>query len=160
MVFEFNQFSCDVVAGKDCGQRLRATMQRGKREMRAELHDKRGQLKCALLNAPFTRCITAYFCSVCKSDYIIALVMGLHQRLGEASPVAFLTTELVHMIVEMTKPKRKLPAWMSCSWNLNFAKRRVASAVLDCSRASKRKRGGAIDYGDSTSQPDSTGEAV
>lgn len=136
-------------------------MQRGKRKMQAELHDKQEQLKFALRNAPFTRCITAYFCSMCKSDYIIALAMGLHQRLGEASPVAFLTTELVHMIIEMTRPKskRKLPAWMSCSWNVNFAKKRLASTVLECSRASKRKRD-AIDYGASTSQPDSTGEAV
>jgi hypothetical protein len=88
------------------------------------------------------------------------MVMGLHQRLGQQSPVAVLTGELLHMIIEMTKPRRKLPAWLSCSWNLNFSKRRRASAVLECSRAAKRRREDEMDYGDSTSQPDSTGDAV
>ena len=108
--------------------------------LRADLRDKQKRVKCALLNQPFQRCITGYFCSVCKPDYNLALTMGLHPRLGKDSPVAVLTGELVYMIVEMTKSKRKLPAFMSCSWNLNFAKRRRARAVLECSRAAKRVR--------------------
>jgi hypothetical protein len=102
--------------------------------------DNQKRVKYALLNQPFQRCITGYFCSVCKPDYNLALTMGLHPRLGKDSPVAVLTGELVHMIVEMTKSKRKLPAFMSCSWNLNFAKRRRARAVLECSRAATRVR--------------------
>jgi hypothetical protein len=108
--------------------------------LRAQLRDNQKRVKYALLNQPFQRCITGYFCSVCKPDYNLALTMGLHPRLGKGSPVAVLTGELVHMIVEMTKSKRKLPAFMSCSWNLNFAKRRRARAVLECSRAAKRVR--------------------
>ena len=115
--------------------------------LRAELRDKQKRVKYALLNQPTVRCLTGYFCNVCKPDYSMALAMGLHPRLGEDSPVAILTGELLHMIIEMTKPKRKLPAWMSCSWNLNFAKRRRASAVLECSRAAKRKREDERDYG-------------
>jgi hypothetical protein len=149
-----------VVAGKGCGQRLRAKMKREICAMRAELHDKQKRVKYALLKQPFERCMTGYFCNVCKQDYILAMVMGLHQRLGQQSPVAVLTGELLHMIIEMTKPRRKLPAWLSCSWNLNFSKRRRASAVLECSRAAKRRREDEMDYGDSTSQPDSTGDAV
>jgi hypothetical protein len=105
---------------------------------------------------PRARCITRYFCSACKPDYTMALAMGLHERLGEASPVA-LTDDLLRTIIEMTKPRRQLPAWMSCSWDVNRAKRRQARAVLERSRASKRRREA---HGDSTSQPDSAGEVV
>ena len=149
-----------MVAGKGSGQRLRAKMKSEIHKMRAELHDKQKRVRYALLNQPIERCITGYFCSVCKPDYNMALVMGLHPRLGEDSPVAILTGELLHMIIEMTKPKRKLPAWMSCSWNLNFVKRRRASAVLECSRAAKREREDERGYGSSTSHPDSTGDAA
>jgi hypothetical protein len=115
--------------------------------MRAELHDKQKRVKYALLNQPLVRCITGYFCSVCKPDYSMALAMSLHPRLGKASPVSVLTGELMHMIIQMTQPKRKLPAWMSCSWNLHFAKKTRARAVLECSRAAKRKREDERDYG-------------
>ena len=108
--------------------------------LRAELHDKQKLVKYAQLNQPFVRCITGYFCSVCKPDYTMAVVMGLHKRLGEHSPIAMLTGDLLHIIIEMTKPKRKLPAWMSCSWNLNFAKKKRARTVLECSRAAQRLR--------------------
>ena len=64
---------------------------------------------------PRVRCITGYFCSACKPDYTMALAMGLHQRLGEASPVAVLTDDLLHKIIRLTKPKRPLLPWMSCS---------------------------------------------
>jgi hypothetical protein len=77
---------------------------------------------------------------VCKPDYNMAVVMALHKRLGEHSPMAMLTGDLLRIIIEMTKPKRKLPAWMSCSWNLNFAKKKRARAVLECSRAAQRLR--------------------
>jgi hypothetical protein len=117
--------------------------------LRAELRDKQRRVKYALLNQPLERCITGYFCSVCKSDYNMALVMGLHPRLGKDSLVAILTGDLLLMIVEMTKPQRKLPAFLSCSWNLNFAKRRRARAVLECSRAAKRER----DNADTTTPP-------
>ena len=128
-------------------------MKKGKCEMRAKL-------RAAVVEQPLVRCLTGYCCSVCKPDYILAMAMGLHQRLGQQSPVVVLTGELVSMIIEMTKPRRKLPAWLSCSWNLNFAKRRQARAVLECSRTAKRKREDEMDYDDSTSQPDSTGEAL
>ena len=129
-----------MVAGKGSGQRLRAKMKSEIHRMRAELHDKQKRVKYALLNQPIERCITGYFCSVCKPDYNMALFMGLHRRLGEDSPVKILTGELLHKIIEMTKPKRKLPAWMSCSWNLNFAKKKRARTVLECSRAAQRLR--------------------
>ena len=116
--------------------------------LRAELHDKQKLVKYAQLNQPFVRCITGYFCSVCKPDYTMAVVMALHKRLGEHSPMAMLTGDLLHIIIEMTKPKRKLPAWMSCSWNLNFAKKKRARTVLECSRAAQRQGGSAVGAGD------------
>jgi hypothetical protein len=115
-------------------------MKRDIHAMRAELHDKQNIVQWALRTQPLQRCITGYFCSICKSDYNMALAMGLHKRLGSDSAIAVLTTELLHMITQMTKPKRTLPAWMSCTWNLNMAKRRRAHAVLECSRAAERMR--------------------
>jgi len=115
-------------------------MKRQLRAMRAELHDKQNRVKYALLNEPVQRCTPAYLCSLCKPDYIMAVVMGLHPRLGEESPVAALLPDLLQMIIDMTKHKRQLPAWMSCSWDLNTAKTRQARAVLDCSRAAQRRR--------------------
>ena len=150
-------------AGKGCEDEagecaMRAKMKREKRALRAELHDKQNNLRDALLNQTVERCITGYCCSVCKPDYILAMAMGLHARLGEDSPVAALTGDLVHIIVEMTKSKRKLPAWLSCSWNVIMQKKIRARAVLECSRAAARMREYEGDYADSTSQPDSTGE--
>jgi hypothetical protein len=107
--------------------------------VRAKLAGKALQ-KPAVVNQPLARCITGYCCSVCKPDYNMALAMGLHMRLGEESPLAMLTDDLLRTIIEKTKPKRQLPAWLSCSWNVTMQKRRQARAVLDSSRASKRKR--------------------
>ena len=67
---------------------------------------------------PLVRCITGYCCSNCKPDYNMALAMGMHGRLGQASPLADLTDDLLRKIIEATKPRRTLPAWMSCSFNL------------------------------------------
>jgi len=67
---------------------------------------------------PLVRCITGYCCSTCKPDYNMALAMGTHGRLGSASPLADLTDDLLRQIIEATKPRRTLPAWMSCSFNL------------------------------------------
>jgi hypothetical protein len=108
--------------------------------MRAELHDAQYRVKYALLNQPAVRCMPVYFCSLCKPEYIIALAMGLHPRLSDESPVAALPVDILHMIIDMTKPKRQFPAWMSCTWNLSSAKRRQARAVLECSLAAQRKR--------------------
>ncbi len=138
---------------------MRAKMQRDKRVMLGELHDKQNRLKHEL-ERPVMRCMTGYCCRVCKTDYVIAMAMGLQSRLGKDSPVAALTGDLVHMIIEMTKSIKKLPAWLSCFWNVNMAKKRRARAVLECSRVAKRKREYDAAYGDCTSQPDSTGEAV
>ncbi len=124
-------------------------MKRGLCAMRTELHDKQNRVKYTLLNQSVARCMPVYFCSLCKSDYVIALVMGLHPRLGDESPVAALSPELLHMIMEMTKSKRQLVAWMSCTWNLEFAKRQRARAVLECSRATQRKREDDRTYTDS-----------
>ena len=93
-----------------------------------------------MANQPLALCVTGHFCSVHKPDYNMALAMGLHMRLGEESPLAMLTDDLLRTIIEKTKPKRQLPAWLSCSWNVRMQKRRQARAVLDSSRASKRKR--------------------
>ena len=100
----------------------------------------RTKLRAAVVDQPVVRCITRNFCSDCKPDYILAMTMGLHRRLGEASPVSVLTEDLVRMIIEKTKPKLKVPAWMSCSWNLKMQQRRRARAVLEASRAAQRKR--------------------
>ena len=81
-----------------------------------------------------------YSCIMCKPDYVIALVMALHPRLGDLSAVAALTADLLHMIIQMTRPHRMLPGWMSCTWNLYLQQRRLARAVLECSRAAQRKR--------------------
>ena len=116
-----------------CGQRLRAKMKQENCAMRTKL-------RAAVVDQPLARCITGYCCSVCKPDYILAMTMGLHPRLGEASPVSTLTDDLLRMIIEKTKPKRQVPAWMSCSWNLRMQQRRRARAVLDASRAAQRKR--------------------
>lgn len=129
--------------------------------VRAKLAGKALQ-KPAVVNQPIARCITGYCCSVCKPDYNMALAMGLHMRLGEDSPLAVLTDDLLRAIIEMTKPKRQLPAWMSCSWNVRMQERRS-------SRVAKRKgelhsgveyKSGDTVHGASTSQPDSTGQAV
>jgi hypothetical protein len=66
--------------------------------------------------------------------------MGLQERLGKDSPLAVLTDDLLRTIIEKTKPKRQVPAWMSCSWNVKMQQRRRARAVLESSRAAKRKR--------------------
>jgi hypothetical protein len=139
--------------------KVRVPMSAGKASSRVRVRAKlagKALLKPAVVKQPIARCITPYFCSVCKPDYSMALAMGLHERLGEASPVA-LTDDLLRTIIEMTKPRRQLPAWMSCSWDVNRAKRRQARAVLERSRASQRRREA---HGDSTSQPDGTAEAV
>ena len=138
---------------------MRAKMQRDKRVMLAELHDKQTRLKHEL-QRPVMRCMTGYCCRVCKADYVVAMAMGLQPRLGKDSPVAALTGDLVHMIVKMTKSSKKLPAWLSCFWNVTMVKKRRARAVLVCSRVAKHKREYDAAYADSTSQPDSTGEAV
>jgi hypothetical protein len=142
--FEFNQIWFFLNSTKFAVTWLRAKvagkMQRGKCAMRANLRAMRANLRAAVVQQPMVRCLTGYCCSVCKPDYILVMVMGLHQRLGQQSPVSVLTGELVNMIMEMTKSRKKLPAWLSCSWNLNFAKKRQARAVLECSRAAKRKR--------------------
>lgn len=108
--------------------------------MRAKLHAQQNRVKYTLLNQRFEVCMVPYSCIMCKPDYVIALVMALHPRLGEQSPVAVLTADLLHMIIEMTRPHRMLPGWMSCTWNLCLQQRRLARAVLECSRAAQRKR--------------------
>ena len=70
----------------------------------------------------------------------MALAMGLHSRLGKDSPVAMLTEELLRMITEMTRPKRELPAWLSCGWHDRMQQRRRARAVLFSSRAAQQER--------------------
>ncbi len=140
--------------------RLMSSMWRKRYEARVELHDRQYDVKYALLNQAAIRCMPVYFCSLCKPDYVIALVMGLHPRLGDESHLAVLTLDLVHMIIDMTHPKRKMPPWMSCTWNLEFAKRRRARAVLECSRASQREREYDRDYTNSALQTESTAEAA
>lgn len=120
-------------AGKGCGPSLRAKMKRGNCAMRTKL-------RAAVVDQPVARCITRNFCSVCKPDYILAMTMGLHPRLGEASPLSVLTEDLLRTIIEKTKPKRQVPAWMSCNWDLKMRQRRRARAVLEASRAAQRKR--------------------
>jgi len=97
-------------------------------------------LKHAGLKQPDTRCITPHFCSVCKPDLSMALAMGLHTRLGEESPVAVLTEDLLRTIIEMTRPKAQVPMWMSCNWHVRRQQRRRALAVLLSSRRAQRKR--------------------
>ena len=73
-------------------------------------------------------CLTPFYCRVCKPDYNVALAMALHPRLGEASPVAALTEDLMRTIIEMTKSKRQVqvPLWMSCDWIDSTQQRRGA----------------------------------
>ena len=95
---------------------------------------------CSVVSKPGARCIGGRFCSVCQPDYILALAMGLHPRLGEESPVAMLTAELLRMIIDMTRYKWQLPAWLSCDWDVKMQKRRRAIKVLKSSRAAKLRR--------------------
>jgi hypothetical protein len=85
---------------------------------------------------PIARCITGFLCSACKPDYNIALAMGLHKRLGEASPLANLTDDLLRKIIESTKPRRTLAAWMSCSFSVRYAA--TPQATRDCHQVSSR----------------------
>jgi hypothetical protein len=96
--------------------------------------------KPAVVQQPIARCITGFFCSVCKPDYGMALAMGLHPRLGGGSPVAVLTEDILRKIIEMTRPKRQLPLWLSCGWHVRVQQRHRARAVLDSSRRAQRKR--------------------
>jgi hypothetical protein len=68
-------------------------------------------------------CVTGFYCGACKPDYHMALAMCTHRRLGEASPLANLTDDLLHNIIKSTMPKRKLPEWMSCTWKARKAKK-------------------------------------
>ena len=61
-------------------------------------------------------CATGFCCDACKPDYRMAVAMGMHMRLGEASPFAYLTDDLLNKIIESTTPKRAIPEWMSCTW--------------------------------------------
>ena len=94
----------------------------------------------AVVQQPIARCVTGFFCSVCKPDYGLALAMALHPRLGEQSPAAGLTEDLLRTIIEMTRPKRQLPAWLSCAWHVRMQERHRARAVLDSSRRAQRRR--------------------
>ncbi len=115
-----------------CGQRfdcychlrakVRVPMTAGKLRVRANLADKdstkrRVRAKRAGETQPLARCITGYFCSTCKPDYNMALAMSTHERLGQASPLANLTDDLLRKIIDGTKPRRQVPAWMSCTWS-------------------------------------------
>jgi hypothetical protein len=51
--------------------------------------------------------------------------MGLHPRLGKESAVAVLTTDLLNHIASMLEYKRRLPEWMSCSWDLKNRKEQL-----------------------------------
>ena len=107
--------------------------------VRAKLAGKALQ-KPAVVSQPIAPCITGYFCSVCKPYYSMALAMGLQERLGKDSPLFVLTDNLLRKIIEKTKPKRQVPEWMSCSWNVKMQQRRRARAVLKSSRAATRRR--------------------
>ena len=96
--------------------------------------------KHAGLKRPIARCITPRFCSVCEPDLSMALAMGLHTRLGEESPVGVLTADLLYAIIEMTRPKRQVPMWMSCDWHVKLEQRRRALAVLLSSRRAQSRR--------------------
>ena len=96
--------------------------------------------KHAGLKRPIARCITPRFCSVCEPNYSMALAMGLHSRLGEESPVAVLTDDLMRRIIEMTRPKAQVPMWMSCAWEARIQQRRRALAVLVSSRRAQSRR--------------------
>jgi hypothetical protein len=77
---------------------------------------------------------TGFLCSACKPDYHVALAMGMHPRLGQASPLGALTDDLLRKIIEATKLRRTLPAWMSCSWNAKTALTRPRDCSLVCYR--------------------------
>ena len=81
----------------------------------------RVRAKCAGKPQPFARCITGFCCSACKPDYSMALAMGLHGRMGQASPMANLTDDLLRKIIDATKPRRTILPWMSCSWQAKNA---------------------------------------
>ena len=89
---------------------------------------------------PSAPCITPLFCGVCKPHYSMALAMGLHPRLGEESPGAALTEALLRTIIDMTKPKRRVPPWLSCDWDDRMLQRRRACAVLFSARRAQRRR--------------------
>jgi hypothetical protein len=99
---------------------------------------------CSVVGKPGVRCIGGPFCGVCQPDYDLALAMGLHPRLGKESPVAMLlgtmTADLLRTIIYMTRPKREVPAWLFCDWDVKMQKRRRAIKVLNSSRAAKRRR--------------------
>ena len=80
----------------------------------------RVRVRLAGKDKPKACCISWFCCSACKPDCSMALAMGLHARLGEASPLANLTDDLLRKIIANTKPSRwrSEPAWMSCSWTL------------------------------------------
>jgi hypothetical protein len=77
---------------------------------------------------PLARCISGYFCSTCKPDYNMALAMGTHERLGQASPLASLTDDLLLKIIDGTEPRRQVPAWMSCTWSARKARKIARTA--------------------------------
>jgi hypothetical protein len=131
-------------------------------EALTELHFRQDNVKTALRNLPNERerCRNGFLCMMCKPDYILAMVMGLHRRLGAESAVAVLTGDLVHMIIEMINPKRQIPRWLSCSWDVNVGKRNQARALLKCSRAAQRERDDRMDYTNSASQITNIVEAV
>ena len=89
---------------------------------------------------PSAPCLHPLFCGVCKPHYSMALAMDLHPRLGEESPVAALTEDLLRTIIDMTKPTRRVPSWLSCDWDDRMLQRRRACAVLFSARRAQRRR--------------------
>jgi hypothetical protein len=119
-----------IPAGK-----LRVRMTAGKVRVRAKLAGKastetttRAQATLARKPQPLARCLTGFFCSTCEPDYIMALAMGTHERLGQASPLANLTDDLLRKIIDGTKPRRQVPAWMSCTWSARKARKIARTA--------------------------------
>ena len=106
----------------------------------------------SVVGKPGVRCIGGRFCSMFQPEYILTLVMGLHPRLGEESPVAMLlrtmTADLLCTIIDMTRPKREVPAWFFCDWDVKMQKRRRAIKVLKSSRTAKLRREHERVYGD------------
>ena len=103
--------------------KLRVPMTAGKDSTKRRVRAKR-----AGKTQPLARCISGYFCSTCKPDYNMALAMGTHERLGQASPLASLTDDLLRKIIDGTKPRRQVPAWMSCTWSARKARKTERSA--------------------------------